>query len=299
MSEYHIPALLAETLQGLNIDPNGTYVDLTFGGGGHSAAILERLGEGGRLFSFDQDSDARENALDDPRFTFVHSNFRFVRSQLRYLGVDKVNGILADLGVSFHHFDVAERGFSFRFDAPLDMRMNQQSAFSAFDVINSYSHEQLLSIFREYGELQNPHKIASAVGRARDNAPINTTFELLEAIKCVTPPKDESKFYAKLFQAIRIEVNREMEVLKMMLEGGAKILDSGGVFAVITYHSLEDRLVKNYFKSGNFEGKIVTDFYGNTNCIFGKASKMIVASGEELERNPRSRSAKLRLVVKR
>lgn len=299
MSQYHIPALLEETLQGLSINPSGIYVDLTFGGGGHSAAILERLGEKGRLFSFDQDADAKQNALDDPRFTFVHSNFRFVRSQMRYLGVNKVDGILADLGVSFHHFDVAERGFSFRFDAPLDMRMNQQSAFSAFNVINSYSHDQLLSIFREYGELQNPHKIASAIGRARDNAPINTTFELLEAVKCVTPPKDESKFYAKMFQAIRIEVNREMEVLKMMLEGGANVLASGGVFAVITYHSLEDRLVKNFFKSGNFEGKVETDFYGRSSCIFDKASKLIVASDDELERNPRSRSAKLRLVVKR
>ncbi|MEG1634985.1 MAG: 16S rRNA (cytosine(1402)-N(4))-methyltransferase RsmH [Rikenellaceae bacterium] len=299
MSEYHIPALLDETLNGLNIDPSGIYVDLTFGGGGHSAAILARLCEKGRLYSFDQDADAMQNALDDKRFTFVHSNFRFVRSQLRYLGVEKVNGILADLGVSFHHFDDPERGFSFRFDAPLDMRMNQQSAFSAFDVINNYPHEQLLAIFRDYGELQNPHKIASAVGRARDIAPIKTTFELLDAIRCVTPQKDESKFYAKLFQSIRIEVNREMEVLKMMLEGGAKVLSRGGVFAVITYHSLEDRLVKNYFKSGNFEGKIVTDIYGNGNCIFDKASKLIVASDEELERNPRSRSAKLRLVVKR
>ncbi|MFI3321310.1 MAG: 16S rRNA (cytosine(1402)-N(4))-methyltransferase RsmH [Rikenellaceae bacterium] len=299
MSLYHIPALLSETIKGLDIKKNGTYVDLTFGGGGHSSAILAELDKGGKLYSFDQDIDAKQNILGDDKFCFIHSNFRFMRSQLRVRGVEGVDGILADLGVSFHHFDVAERGFSFRFDAPLDMRMNQKSSFSAYNVINEYDHKSLLTIFRDYGELSQPHKIAGAIQRARLEAPITTTFELLQAVKCVTPPKDESKFNAKLFQAIRIEVNREMEALKMMLEQSAKILNSGGVFAVITYHSLEDRLVKNFFRSGNFEGKIESDIYGNSSSIFERASKVITASKDEVERNPRSRSAKLRLVKKK
>ncbi len=298
MLEYHIPALLQETIDSLEIKAGGTYVDLTFGGGGHSKAILASLGADGRIFSFDQDSDARQNIPEDDRFNFIHSNFRFLRGQLRVRGVEKVDGILADLGVSFHHFDEAQRGFSFRFDAPLDMRMNQQGSFSAYNVINEYSHSQLLTIFRDYGEIKMPHKVASAVERARALAPINTTFELLEAVKPVTPPRDDSKFYAKLFQAIRIEVNREMEALKMMLEQGLKVLDSGGIFAIITYHSLEDRLVKNFFRSGNTEGMIESDIYGRSVSLLGKASKPIMASEQEVERNPRSRSAKLRVVVK-
>ncbi len=298
MLQYHIPALLTETIEELDIKPNGTYVDLTFGGGGHSKAILASLGENGRLFSFDQDGDAKQNILNDSKFNFVHSNFRFLRGQLRHRGVESVDGILADLGVSFHHFDEAQRGFSFRFDAPLDMRMNQEGAFSAYNVINEYTHLQLLTIFRDYGELKMPHKVASAVVRAREISPITTTFELVEAVKCVTPPREESKFNAKLFQAIRIEVNREMEALKMMLEQGLKMLNSGGVFAIITYHSLEDRAVKNFFRSGNIHGKIESDIYGRSSSPLAKASKPIVASNSEVEENSRSRSAKLRTVVK-
>ncbi|MFI3315213.1 MAG: 16S rRNA (cytosine(1402)-N(4))-methyltransferase RsmH [Rikenellaceae bacterium] len=299
MQQYHIPALLCETIEGLNIKSDGTYVDLTFGGAGHSKAILSELGRAGRLFSFDQDNDAKVNIIDDKKFCFIHSNFRFLRPQLRLRGVNEVDGILADLGVSFHHFDEAERGFSYRFDAPLDMRMNQKGSFSAYNVVNEYDHVSLLKIFRDYGELSMPHKIASAIERARNLSPITTTFELLEAVNGLANSKTENKFYAKLFQAIRIEVNREMEALKMMLEQGARTLKSGGVFAIITYHSLEDRLVKNFFKFGNFDSTIESDIYGNTSSIFERAKKPIVASKEELELNPRARSAKLRIVIKK
>ncbi len=296
---YHVPVLFNESIDALAIDPKGTYVDLTFGGGGHSRGILAKLGGKGRLFSFDQDSDARANLPSDKRITFVESNFRFMRSWLRYHGVDQVDGILADLGVSSHHFDSPERGFSFRFDAPLDMRMNQRGGADAAVVVNNYELQHLINILRDYGELDNAFKTAKSIEAARTIAPITTIGELLEAVKPATPKFGESKYYAKLFQAIRIEVNGEMEALKMMLEQSLKALRPGGRMVVITYHSLEDRLVKNFFRSGNFEGKVEKDFYGAAKTPFTLITrKAIVPPDEEIERNPRSRSAKMRVVEK-
>lgn len=295
MELYHIPVLLNESVDALKIKPKGTYVDLTFGGGGHSREILSRMGAESRLFSFDQDLDVLPNLPENECLTFVRANFKHMRGCLRANGVEHVDGILADLGVSSHHFDASERGFSFRFDAPLDMRMNQTSSFSALNVVNEYEHEPLLRVIRDYGEIAMPHKVASAIERAR---PINTTFELCEAVRCMVLPHEESKFFAKLFQAIRIEVNAELEALKMMLEQGAEVLSKGGVFSVITYHSLEDRLVKNFFKAGNFEGVVVTDFYGRSEAPLKPKGKVIVPTNEEIERNSRSRSAKLRVAVK-
>lgn len=293
---YHVPVLFSESIDSLEIEPNGIYVDLTFGGGGHSRGILSQLGEEGVLFSFDQDIDVLPNIPDDERLVFIRSNFKYLRGALRTYRVEAVNGIFADLGVSSHHFDDSQRGFSFRSDAPLDMRMNQESEFSAFNVVNEYEHGDLLRIIRDYGEMQMPHKIASAIERAR---PVNTTFELCEAVRFLTLPHEESKFFAKLFQAIRIEVNGELEALKMMLEQGTKMLAKDGVFSVITYHSLEDRLVKNYFKTGNFEGVSQTDFFGRTESPLKPiSSKVIVPSEEEIEDNSRSRSAKLRVAKK-
>lgn len=295
MENYHIPVLFAESIDSLEIEEDGIYVDLTFGGGGHSRGILSQLNEEGILFSFDQDADVFPNIPDDERLIFVRSNFKYLRGALRTYRVAKVNGVFADLGVSSHHFDASERGFSFRFDAPLDMRMNQEASFSALNVVNEYEHADLLRVIRDYGEINMPHKVASAIERAR---PIATTTELCEAVRSQTLPHEESKFFAKLFQAIRIEVNGELEALKMMLEQGSKVLAKDGLFAIITYHSLEDRLVKNFFKAGNFEGVAVTDFYGRVEAPLKTNGKVIVPTDEEIERNPRSRSAKLRVARK-
>ncbi len=304
MSEvYHIPALATECMEGLNINPNGTYVDLTFGGGGHSRLILERLSEKGRLFSFDQDADAQANLPDDPRLHFVESNFRFMRGQLRLRGVGdgEVDGVLADLGVSSHHFDTAERGFSFKADmaAPLDMRMNRKASFTAATLVNTYEPERLAQLLKEYGELDTTYKIASCIVRARGQKELATVGDLVEAVAPCTPKKDGAKFLTKLFQALRIEVNGEMEALKMALEQSLKVLRPEGRLAIISYHSLEDRLVKNFIKCGNFEGKVEKDFYGNISSPFEAVSrKAIVPTVEEVERNPRSRSAKLRVAAK-
>lgn len=298
---YHIPALAEETIEGLAINPNGIYVDLTFGGGGHSRLILSHLSKEGQLFSFDQDADAKANLTGDVRHHFVESNFRFLRSQLRLRGVmdGEVDGIIADLGVSSHHFDTAERGFSFKTDAPLDMRMNQRASFSAKELVNTYSSEELARVLREYGELDTTWKIASCIVRYRDQKEITTTGELIEAVAPCTPKKDGAKFLTKLFQALRIEVNGEMEALKMALEQSLKVLKEGGRLCVISYHSLEDRLVKNFIKAGNFEGKAEKDFYGNMHTPWEAVSrKAIVPTSEEVERNPRSRSAKLRVAEK-
>ncbi len=298
MDGYHIPVLLEESLDGLDIKPDGVYVDCTFGGGGHSCGILSRLGRDGMLVAFDQDADAEANLPDDDRVVFVRSNFRFLRSQLRARSVESVDGILADLGVSSHHFDDPSRGFSFRFDSPLDMRMNGSAGLSARDVVNTYDHADLLRIFRDYGQLQSPHKIAGQIISCRDNKSIETTGDLIEAVKRYTPAREESKFLAKLFQAVRIEVNGEMEALRMMLEQSVKVLSPGGRLAVITYHSLEDRLVKNFIRSGNCDGLLERDIYGNASLSLEAVGKPLTPSPGELERNSRSRSARLRVARK-
>ena len=296
---YHTPVLLEASVELMDIQPDGTYVDLTFGGGGHSRHILSKLGPKGRLYSFDQDKDTLANAPDDDRFTYVASNFRFLRGALRWRGVTEVDAVLADLGVSSHHFDAVERGFSFRGEAPLDMRMNQRGRLTAREVVNNYSEEELTRIFRDWGELETPWKVASCLVRARQKGEIATTAQLVEAIKPCTPRKDESKFLTKLFQALRIEVNGEMEALKMALEQSLKVLKPGGRLVVISYHSLEDRLVKNFLRSGNFEGRIEKDFYGKALAPFEIVTrKAVVPTDEELTRNPRSRSAKLRTGIK-
>ncbi len=296
---YHTPVLLEESISLLDLQPAGTYADLTFGGGGHSRRILEGLGLEGRLFSFDQDRDTEANAPDDPRFHYVASNFRFLRGQLRYRGVEQVDGILADLGVSSHHFDATERGFSFRGEATLDMRMNQRGRLTAAEVVNQYDHEALTRILGDWGELETPWKVANCIERARKEQPIQTTADLVAAVAPCTPKKNESKFLTKLFQALRIEVNGEMEALKMALEQSLKMLRPGGRLVVISYHSLEDRLVKNFLKSGNFEGQIEKDFFGRSTTPFELVTrKAVVPSQEELNRNPRSRSAKLRAAIK-
>ena len=297
---YHIPVLLEEAISEMAIRPDGTYCDLTFGGGGHSRHILSKIGEKGQLYSFDQDRDTLQNAPDDERFHYVESNFRFLRGALRLRGVTEVDGILADLGVSSHHFDELGRGFSFRGDAPLDMRMNQRGGRTAADVVNSYDAEQLGRILREYGELDTTWKIASCIVREREKAPITTTAQLVDAVAPCTPKRDEKKFLTKLFQALRIEVNGEMEALKMALEQSLKVLRPGGRLVVISYHSLEDRLVKNFMRSGNFDGKVEQDFFGRATAPFEVITrKAIVPSAEEVERNPRSRSAKMRVAEKR
>ncbi len=297
MSEptYHIPALLPQTIECLDIKPNGIYVDATFGGGGHSRAILDRLGPDGRLFGFDQDEDAMANAPDDERFTFVRSNFRFMRNFLRYHGVDRVDGILADLGVSFHHFDDAERGFSFRADAPLDMRMNQKGPKTAAGLLAEYDLRDLTSLFRTYTDLKDPSKAAKAIISARDKSPIKTTFELSEAVRPGLNPKGEKKEMAQVFQALRIAVNSEMDALTTLLTSAPSMLKEGGRAVILTYHSVEDRIVKNFFRSGNVEGDIEKDFFGKVICDWRPITKSpITADAEEVERNPRSRSAKLR-----
>ena len=296
---YHVPVLLEESVNLMDIRPDGTYCDLTFGGGGHSRHILSKLGEEGRLFSFDQDRDTLANAPDDERFNYVESNFRFLRGALRLRGVEQVDAILADLGVSSHHFDATERGFSFRGEAPLDMRMNQRGGRTAADIVNRYDADSLARILKEYGELDTTWKIASCIVRAREQAEITTTAQLVEAVKPCTPKRDESKFLTKLFQALRIEVNGEMEALKMALEQALKVLKPGGRLVVISYHSLEDRLVKNFMRSGNFEGKVEKDFFGRATTPFEIVTrKPVIPSAEELEANSRSRSAKLRAAIK-
>lgn len=299
MSQYHTPVLLEESVGLLDLQPGGTYADLTFGGGGHSRRILQALGPAGRLYAFDQDRDTRANCPDDPRFHYVESNFRFLRGALRYRGVTAVDGILADLGVSSHHFDERERGFSFRGEAPLDMRMNQRGSLTAADIVNRYEAERLTRILGDWGELETPWKIAACIIRAREAEPILTTAQLVAAVAPCTPRRDESKFLTRLFQALRIEVNGEMEALGMALEQSLKVLRPGGRLVVISYHSLEDRMVKNFLRSGNLAGRIEKDFYGQVHTPFEVLTrKALTPSAEELERNPRSRSAKLRAAVK-
>ena len=293
---YHIPALLAETIDGLDIKPDGVYVDVTFGGGGHSREILSRLGEKGKLLGFDQDEDAVKNSIDDERFIFVRSNFRYMTNFLRYHNIEKVDGILADLGVSSHHFDEAERGFSFRFDGALDMRMNIKSPLTAAVLLNTYSEEQLADVFYLYGELHNSRKIARTIVNARLDKPFDRIFPFIEVLKPFFGREKEKKDMARVFQALRIEVNKEMDVLKSLLEQSLDVLKPDGRLVVLTYHSLEDRLVKNFIRSGNFEGKIEKDFYGNVLAPMKAVnSKVIIADEAELERNPRARSAKLRI----
>lgn len=292
---YHIPALLPQTLECLDIKPDGIYVDATFGGGGHSRAILERLGSNGRLFGFDQDADAAANAPDDPRFTFVRSNFRYIRNFLRFHGVGKIDGILADLGVSFHHFDDASRGFSFRSDAPLDMRMNRNATLSATQLLADCDERRITELLRSYADLKNPAKAAKAIIKARDAAPIQTTLQLADAVRPALNPKAEKKEMAQVFQALRIAVNSETEALCELLDAAPQVLKKEGRAVILTYHSVEDRIVKNFFRSGNTEGKIEKDFYGKVICDWTPVTRSpITADEEEVSRNPRSRSAKLR-----
>lgn len=298
-NEYHTPVLLEESVALMEIGPSDICADLTFGGGGHSRRILRELGPKGRLYAFDQDRDARVNCPDDPRFHFVESNFRFMRSALRLRGVTEADAILADLGVSSHHFDDAGRGFSFRGSAPLDMRMNQRGGLTAARIVNRYPNAELTRVLRDWGELETPWKAANCIERARAVRPLASTADLVEAVRPCTPKKDEAKFLTKLFQALRIEVNGEMEALKMALEQSLRILKPGGRLVVISYHSLEDRLVKNFMRSGNFEGCVEKDFYGRAVVPFETVTrKAVTPSEEELIRNPRSRSARLRCARK-
>lgn len=297
---YHIPVLLNESIDGMNIQPGGVYVDVTFGGGGHTKEILNRMDSTGRLLSFDQDEDAEKNIVNDGRFTFVRSNFRYLRNFLRYYNAEQVDAILADLGVSSHHFDDSERGFSFRFDGRLDMRMNKRAGMTAADIVNTYDEERLANLFYLYGELKNSRKLASAIAKARAGKPIVTIGDFLEIVKPMFGREREKKELAKVFQALRIEVNQEMEALKEMLYAATESLKPGGRLVVITYHSLEDRMVKNIMKTGNVEGKSEQDFFGNVKAPFKPVnSKVIVSGEEEVARNPRSRSAKLRIAEKR
>lgn len=296
---YHIPVLLKESVDGLDIQPDGIYVDVTFGGGGHSQEILRRLGGNGHLYGFDQDADAELNIVNDDRFTFVRSNFRYLKNWMRYYEVEQLDGLLADLGVSSHHFDDESRGFSFRFDAPLDMRMNKRAGMTAADIVNTYTEEQLADVFYLYGELKNARKLASSLVRARQESPITTTGQLLELTGKLFAREREKKEETKLFQALRIEVNHEMDALREMLKGACQLLKPGGRLSVITYHSLEDRIVKNVMRAGNAEGKVEQDFFGKTKSPLHLINnRVIVPSAEELERNPRSRSAKLRIAEK-
>lgn len=298
-SVYHIPVLLKESIDGLNIVQGGTYADVTFGGGGHSREILKRLDEQGLLFGFDQDADAEQNIpREDARFTFVRSNFRYLWNFMRYYGVEELDGVLADLGVSSHHFDTEERGFSFRFDAPLDMRMNAREGQTAADVLNNYDEEQLANIFYLYGELRDSRRLAQAIAKARASRPFRTTNDLLEATRPLFVRDKEKKEVTKLFQALRIEVNHEMDALREMLLAATDLLRPSGRLVVLTYHSLEDRLVKNLMKTGNVEGQHKQDFFGNQLCPFRLIGKVIIPSAEEQQSNPRSRSAKLRIAEK-
>ena len=297
---YHIPVLLGESVDGLNIRPDGTYVDVTFGGGGHSREILSRLGENGHLYSFDQDADAEQNIPPgDARFTFVRSNFRYLKNWLRYYGEEGIDGLMADLGVSSHHFDDEERGFSFRFDARLDMRMNGRGGATAADLLNRYDEEKLANLFYLFGELKNGRKLASAIVKARAEAPIETVENLIEVVRPLLGREREKKDMAKVFQALRIEVNHEMDALQEMLTSAIEALRPGGRLVVLTYHSLEDRMVKNFMKSGNIAGKVEQDFFGNRLAPLRLVNnKVIIPDADEQERNPRSRSAKLRIAEK-
>lgn len=297
--DYHRPVMLNECIEGLNVRPEGTYVDVTFGGGGHSRAILSHLGDSGRLLAFDQDEDAIENAIDDPRFSLIHENFRHLKSFLRLNGVRNVDGVLADLGVSSHQFDVAERGFSTRFDGELDLRMDRRQELTARQLVNEAGLEELTGILRMYGELPNAYQMAKSICQARAEKEIVTTFDLRDAVSRHLPRKMENKYLAMLFQALRIEVNGELEALKAMLQQATELLVPGGRLVVMSYHSLEDRLVKNFFKSGNFEGEIKKDFYGNPLVpLKPVVRKAVTASEEELQTNSRARSAKLRVAEK-
>tara|TARA_B100000795_G_C22794513_1_gene438643 strand:- start:1476 stop:2375 length:900 start_codon:yes stop_codon:yes gene_type:complete len=298
MSEYHDPVLLSECLDGLNINPKGTYVDVTFGGGGHSRAIVSKLSKG-HLYAFDQDDDALKNELDDDSFTLINANFKYLKSSLRMYGVKEIDGLLADLGVSSHQFDLPDRGFSTRFEADLDMRMDQNSDLNAYKVINEYDQEDLKKILKLYGELKRPGTVARIIYEARIEKPITTVNELKELLKPLTPAMLENKFFAQVFQAVRIEVNDELNVLREMLSQAQEVLKPGGRLVVISYHSLEDRLVKNLIQKGNFEGELEQDFYGNKLLSFKKISKKpILPSNEEIKRNNRARSAKLRIAEK-
>lgn len=293
---YHIPALLDETIDALAIRPDGTYADATFGGGGHSRAILSRLGPDGHLYGFDRDRDAQANVPDDPRFTFVLSDFRYMANFLRFHNAGKADGILADLGVSFHHFDTPERGFSFRADAPLDMRMNASAPRTAADIVNEYSAEQLADTLRLYADLKRPGAIAAAIVKARQQSPVDTTARLREAVAPLISPRQEKKELAQIFQALRIEVNGEMDSLRALLRSSLEILKPGGRIAILTYHSIEDRIVKNFFKTGNLEGNLEKDFYGRVITPWKAVTRQAVtASADEIEANPRARSAKLRV----
>ena len=316
---YHVPVLLKESVNGLHIKPNGIYVDVTFGGGGHSREILSRLGADGHLFSFDQDADAENNIfedsgdakdcsneqkgkrfVDDSRFTFVRSNFRFLKNWMQYYGIEQIDGLLGDLGVSSHHFDDESRGFSFRFDAPLDMRMNKRAGKTAADIVNEYDEELLANLFYIYGELKNSRRIASTLTNARRQKPIATTSDFISAVEPLFKREREKKDMAKLFQALRIEVNHEMTALKEMLMAATDVMKPGGRLSIITYHSLEDRIVKNIMKTGNIEGKIEQDFFGHIDSPYKLINnKVIVPSEEEQSQNPRSRSAKLRIAERK
>lgn len=316
---YHVPVLLKESVNGLHIKPNGIYVDVTFGGGGHSREILSRLGADGHLFSFDQDADAENNIfedsgdakdcsneqkgkrfVDDSRFTFVRSNFRFLKNWMQYYGIEQIDGLLGDLGVSSHHFDDESRGFSFRFDAPLDMRMNKRAGKTAADIVNEYDEEQLANLFYIYGELKNSRRIASTLTNARRQKPIATTSDFISAVEPLFKREREKKDMAKLFQALRIEVNHEMTALKEMLMAATDVMKPGGRLSIITYHSLEDRIVKNIMKTGNIEGKVEQDFFGHIDSPYKLINnKVIVPSEEEQSQNPRSRSAKLRIAERK
>lgn len=296
--EYHNPVLLHDSIDGLNIKPNGIYVDVTFGGGGHSKEILNRLGDDGKLFAFDQDKDALDNEIDDERFVLIPENFRYIKRFLRFYGVKKVDGILADLGVSSHQFDEAERGFSTRFDADLDMRMNQNDKLSAYKIVNNYSEEALSNVLFNYGELRNARAMAKVIANARIDKKIKTSFELKEVLQQFLPKAKEHKILAQIFQAIRIEVNQELEVLKEFLVQIPDLLNENGRLSVISYHSLEDRLVKRFIRNGQFEGEPEKDFYGNFEVPLKKVGKLIIPSREEIKKNNRARSAKLRIAVK-
>ena len=296
---YHVPVLLNESIDGLGLKAGGIYVDVTFGGGGHSREILRRLGADGHLYSFDQDADAERNILANPNFTFVRSNFRYLKNWMRYYGVEQIDGLLADLGVSSHHFDDETRGFSFRFEAPLDMRMNKRAGQTAADILNKADESRLADIFYLYGELKQARKMAAAIVKAREQKPFETTQDLLSAVGALIPREREKKDTAKLFQALRIEVNQEMSALRDMLTAATELLRPGGRLSVITYHSLEDRIVKNVMRSGNAEGKVEKDFFGRVETPFDTVGKVIQPTAEEQQRNPRSRSAKLRIAEKR
>ncbi|MGL5683485.1 MAG: 16S rRNA (cytosine(1402)-N(4))-methyltransferase RsmH [Marinifilaceae bacterium] len=301
MSEYHVPVLLNESIEGLDIKPDGVYLDLTFGGGGHSREILNHLGKNGVLIGFDQDEDAKRNVPDDDRFLFVNHNFRYLRNFLRYYDFDKVDGILADLGVSSHEFDEADRGFSFRFDATLDMRMNRRSSLTAITVLNEYDEQDLIRIFREYGEVDNAKRLVGAIVKGREQERIETVEQFHKVIERCVPKLKEKKYLAKVYQALRIEVNGELEVLEEMLRHSISVLKPGGRLVVITYHSLEDRIVKNFMKAGNVEGKVEKDaIFGQVKRDFDLVNrKVIIPTEEEILDNPRARSAKLRIAVKK